>query len=80
MKIKKIKNFGLLEKKYNLIKAKINGFFLDDEKLKKIYANNKIESFYAFALRNYRVGKIDKALKLIDQCIKIDNKNPYFLN
>ena len=52
--------------------------FLDDEKLKKMYANKKIESFYAFALRNYRVGKIDKALKLINQCIKIDNKNPYF--
>ena len=75
----KTKSFGLLEKKYNLIKAKINGFFLDDEKLKKIYDNKStIDSFYAFALRNYRVGKIDKALKLIDQCIKIDNKNPYF--
>ena len=44
-----------------------------------MYANRStIESFYAFALRNYRVGKIDKALKLINQCIKIDNKNPYF--
>ena len=40
--------------------------------------NNKIDSLYAYSLRNYRVGKIDKALKLIDQCIKIDNKNPYF--
>ena len=63
LKIKKLKNFSLLENKYNLIKAKIDGFFLDDKKLKKIYGNNnKIESFYAYTLRNYRVGKIKKAL------------------
>tara|TARA_B100000287_G_scaffold297239_1_gene280380 strand:+ start:368 stop:1672 length:1305 start_codon:yes stop_codon:yes gene_type:complete len=79
LKNQKTKNFDLLEKKYSLIKAKINGFFLDHEKLKNIYGdNNKIDSLYAYSLRNYRIGKIDKALKLIDQCIKIDNKNPYF--
>ena len=79
LKNQKTKNFNLLEKKYNLIKAKIDGFFLDDKKLKKIYGNNeKIEGFYAYTLRNYRVGKIEKALKFIDECIRIDNKNPYF--
>ena len=79
LKNQKIKSFGSLEKKYNLIKAKINGFFLSDEKLEKIYADNgEIEGFYAYTLRNYRVGKIDNALKLIEQCIKIDKNNPYF--
>ncbi|MAI30028.1 MAG: hypothetical protein CBC84_002775 [Pelagibacteraceae bacterium TMED124] len=75
----KTKNFSLLEKRYNLVKAKIDGFFLDDKKLKKIYDDNsQIESLYAYTLRNYRVGKINKALKLVDQCIKIDQNNPYF--
>ena len=43
-----------------------------------MYANRiTSRKFYAFALK-YRVGKIDKALKLINQCIKIDNKNYIF--
>ena len=46
LKNQKTKNFDLLEKKYNLIKAKINGFFLNEQKLKNIYGNNnKIEVF-----------------------------------
>ena len=28
--------------------------------------------------RTFSCGKIEKALKLIDECIRIDNKNPYF--
>ncbi|MAZ46166.1 MAG: hypothetical protein CMM98_01115 [Rickettsiales bacterium] len=79
LKNQKIKNFDHLEKKYNLIKAKVDGFFLDDKKLKNIYGDsNKIESLYAYTLRNYRVGRINRALELINQCIKIDSKNPYF--
>ena len=79
LKNQNIKNFKNLEKKYLLIKAKVNGFFLELNQLKKIYKNkNSTEAFYAYSLYNYRVGKVDEALKFIDLCIKTDVNNPYF--
>ena len=47
--------------------------------LKNLYPDlESLESLYAYSLRNYKVGKINVALKLVDKCIKIDPKNPYF--
>ena len=74
-----IKDFKSLNLKFSLVKAKINGFFLDETELENIYPNLKsLQSFYAYSLRNYKIGKINKALELINRCIKVDNKNPYF--
>ena len=79
LKNQKIKNFEKLNKKFFLVKAKIDGFFLDEEKLDLIYKDeNKLESIYAFSMRNYRIGKIKKALMLVNKCIELDNKNPFF--
>ena len=79
LKNQKIKSFEELNKKFFLVKAKIDGFFLDEEKLDLIYKDeNKLESIYAFSMRNYRIGKIKKALMLVNKCIELDNKNPFF--
>ena len=73
------KNFKSLNMKFSLVKAKVNGFFLEDFELKNLYPDlESLESLYAYSLRNYKIGKINVALKLIDKCIKIDPKNPYF--
>ena len=75
-KLKKYKN---LDYRFKLAKSKLNGFFLSSEQINLIYPNkNGIESLYASALNNYRIGKINDAILLIDRCIKIDSKNPYF--
>ncbi len=73
------KNFKALNLKFSLVKAKVNGFFLEDSELSNIYPDLKsIESFYAYSLRNYKVGKINKALEYVNKCIEIDKLNPYF--
>ena len=73
------KNFKSLNLKFSLVKAKVNGFFLDEIELKNLYPELKtLESLYAYSLKNYKIGKIIKALELIDKCIEMDNKNPYF--
>ena len=65
--------------KFSLVKAKVNGFFLNDKQLKSIYKDNKnIESLYAYSHRNYRVGKIEDALILVNKCIEFDANNPFF--
>jgi predicted Zn-dependent protease len=79
LKNQKIKDFKDLDKKFSLVKAKVNGFFLNDKQLKSIYKDNKnIESFYAYSHRNYRVGKIEDALILVNKCIEFDANNPFF--
>lgn len=73
------KNFKSLNLKFSLVKAKVNGFFLDEIELENLYPDLKtLESLYAYSLKNYKIGKIIKALELIDKCIEMDNKNPYF--
>ena len=73
------KNFKSLNLKFSLVKAKVNGFFLDEIELENLYPDLKtLESLYAYSLKNYRIGKITKALELVDKCIEMDNKNPYF--
>ena len=79
LKNQKIKDFKDLDKKFSLVKAKVNGFFLNDKQLKSIYKDNKnIESLYAYSHRNYRVGKIEDALILVNKCIEFDANNPFF--
>ena len=53
--------------------------FLNDKQLKSIYKDNiNIESLYAYSHRNYRVGKIEDALILVNKCIEFDANNPFF--
>ena len=74
-----IKEFHSLNAKFSLVKAKVNGFFLEEEELNILYPSlSTIESLYAFSFRNYKIGKIGDAIKLINECIKIDEENPYF--
>ena len=49
-----------LNLKFALVKAKVNGFFLEDSELKNLYPNfESLESLYAYSLRNYKIGKIN---------------------
>ena len=74
-----LKDFKKLKKQFHLVKAKLNGFFLDDEQLAYLYPKlNNLESFYAYSLRNYKLGKVKEALDLADKCILIDKNNPYY--
>ena len=75
----RILNYPDLNHRFKLAKAKLNGFFLKEEQLQTIYpSKSNLESKYAYALNNYRVGKLKNAMTLINQCIKIDKNNPYF--
>jgi len=75
----KIRKYERLNDRFKLAKAKLNGFFLKKEQIDYLYPKSiNLDSLYAHALHNYRVGKIEVAMKYIDQCIKKDNKNPYF--
>ncbi len=74
-----LKEYSELNHRFNLIKAKLNGFFLKKEQLEIYYPNpDKIESMYANALNNYRLGKFEKAFTQITKCIELYPKNPYF--
>ena len=76
---KNIKEFPELKNRYKLIKAKLNGFFLDKKILHSRYNKiDNLESYYAFSLRNYKVGKVKKAIQYINECIAIKPNNPYF--
>ncbi len=75
----KLKQYKSLDYRFKLAKSKLNGFFLSKEQISILYPNKEqIESLYAFALNSYRIGKINDAILLINKCIKIDSKNPYF--
>ena len=75
-----IRDYPEIKKKYKLIKAKLNGFFLEKDNLVDIYGERRdsIESIYAYSLNFYREGKIKEALELLNKCITYDPKNPYF--
>ncbi len=74
-----IKKYTRLNQRFNLAKAKLNGFFLKNDQLEIIYPNkDSLESMYAYALNNYRVGKIQNAMILINKCIELEKQNPYF--
>ncbi len=79
LKNQKIKEFLNLEKSYSLVKAKLNGFFLSEKQLNLIYPKiNDLQSAYAFSLMNYKIGKSNLAIELIDKCINEDPENPFF--
>ena len=64
---KNIKEFPELKNRYKLIKAKLNGFFLDKKILHSRYNKiDSLESYYAFSLRNYKVGKVKKAIQYVN--------------
>ncbi len=73
------KKYADLNYRFNLAKAKLNGFFLKKEQLDSIYSDRgTIEFLYANALNSYRIGKINNAITFIDKCIESDSMNPYF--
>ena len=69
-----------ISRKFKLIKAKLIGYFLDEEIVNIYYDPNEkdLESFYAQSLLMYKKGKIKDAIKRINECIKLEPNNEYF--
>jgi len=69
-----------LKNRFQLIQAKLVGFFLEEEIVEIYYPkiDNSLESKYARALYKYKKGKFKGAINEIDVCIEIDPKNEFF--
>ena len=77
-KDQKLRDFSTLNKRFSLVKAKFNGYFLNEEQIYAIYPENNIQKYYALVFNNYRKGKVKKSIELIRKCIGFNSKNPYF--
>jgi predicted Zn-dependent protease len=70
-----------LDNKLAFIKAKLTAFLEEPTKVRRMYPQNKNDapSIYAQAILNFRDGKITPAIQKIDELIKQQPDNPYFL-
>ncbi len=69
-----------LDRRFELIKAKLIGFTSKKEIFKNYYSenDNSLEANYAKSIHSYLNGDIQKSIKYVDKCITIDKTNPYF--
>ncbi len=77
-KNQKLRDLSLFNRRFSLIKAKFNGYFLSEEQIYAIYPDNNIQKYYALVFNNYRKGKVKQSIKQIKKCIGFNNNNPYF--
>ena len=67
-----------LEKRYNLIKAKLFGFTHSYDETKAVYNSNNNQDLYANAVSSYLNGEHDQSTKILKKLIKENNENPFF--
>ncbi len=67
-----------LEKRFNLIKAKLFGFTHSYDETKAVYKLNNNQGLYANAVSSYLNGEHDKAIEYLEILIENSNSNPYF--
>ena len=67
-----------LEKRFNLIKAKLFGFTHSYDETKAVYNLNNNQGLYANAVSNYLNGEHDQAIQYLEILIENDNINPFF--
>lgn len=77
-KDRKLEDFSSFNQRFSLIKAKFNGYFLNEDQIYSIYPENNIQRYYALVFNNYRKGKVKKSIEQIKKCIGFNNNNPYF--
>ncbi len=65
---------------FEMIKAKLAGFLYPPEKTIDLYKNKDFPiKAYAYAIANFKALNLEKALYYIDELIKSQPKNPYFI-
>ncbi len=67
-----------LEKRFNLIKAKLFGFTHSYNETKAVYNLNNDQGLYANAVSSYLNGEHDKAIKYLEILIENNNISPFF--
>ena len=67
-----------LEKRFNLLKAKLFGFTHSYNETKAVYNLNENQDLYANAVSNYLNGNLDQSTKNLKKLIEKDNENPFF--
>jgi len=68
----------LLEKRFNLLKAKLIGYTFPPKEVKAIYDDSSIEGRYALAVSSYYNEFSEKPIYLLEELINEDSKNPFF--
>ncbi len=67
-----------LEKRFNLLKAKLFGFTHSYEETKAIYNSNDTQDLYANAVSSYLNGNHKQSTENLKKLIESNNKNPFF--
>lgn len=67
-----------LEKRFNLIKAKLFGFTHSNEETKAVYSLNNNQDLYANAVSSYLNGEHEQSTQKLNKLIKVNNENPFF--
>ena len=67
-----------LEKRFNLLKAKLFGFTHTYQETKAVYNSNDTQDLYANAVSSYLNGDHKQSRENLKKLIESDNKNPFF--
>ncbi len=67
-----------LEKRFNLVKAKLFGFTHSYDETKAVYNLDNSQGLYANAVSGYLNGEHDQSTKQLKKLIKENNENPFF--
>ncbi len=67
-----------LEKRFDLLKAKLFGFTHTYEETKAVYNSDETQDLYANAVSSYLNGDHKQSTENLKKLIKTDNKNPFF--
>ena len=67
-----------LEKRFNLVKAKLFGFTHSYDETKAVYNLDNNQDLYANAVSNYLNGDHDQSTRQLKKLIKENNENPFF--
>ena len=68
----------ILEKRFNLLKAKLIGYTYPPREVKAIYDETSIEGLYALSVSSHYNEFSDKPIVLMEQLINEDTNNPFF--
>ena len=67
-----------MNKRFNLLKAKLHGFTHSHDETKSIYDNNNEVDLYATAVSNYFIGNHSKSIQNLEKLIRLDPTNPFY--
>ena len=67
-----------MNKRFNLLKAKLHGFTHSHDETKSIYDHNNEVDLYATAVSNYFIGNHSKSIHNLEKLIRLDPTNPFY--